>query len=560
MGLVMSPGLVMGQLDIMNDGLNCSAQRIRKLLSCMAELEETGDVLKGESYDSIRDYYQTMHIPVLRGFLMLIEDTIQESYQYKLCIGNHLSGLDYVDEDALKEELENVRNQIECIRGLLGRKNPLSSAWRLLDVMEQTERLIEKKLEQINDFIGASAGCYGGLEADKSSIQRGIECLHEAVFDGKRINYRISNINLYWLAELDRKWIEREIKDKELYIEAMKEHFGFDDETSRILYDLYYRMQQSGVQDLNQKYFAILASFVYSNSVNVDIKNAVWHEIAGTYDEDELNKILETYGVPEGEREYLKPVIKENYDQSCKNEKEGNDYYLKSDLIHMSVICATILKNNSEIWEFAGGAAGWYCSGIFNLEENAGYIGDVYGTAGNGAKLTQDDYKADLDAINLCNRLVCNDNGIRVIGQYYSGISSGEINRASEFLVNLGEGDYKRGVEYLEKQMEKGRTHILSNPTGIWADMGIEATKNVVKGVLNGDKGSLLRDIYTERAKIQINFYKSLINNSNEYMEIEPICLDLAETGSYPTFQKLSEGIVRESMDLLRENIIEKAD
>ena len=53
----------------------------------------------------------------------------------------------------------------------------------------------------------------------------------------------------------------------------MKEHFGFDDETSRILYDLYYRMQQSGVEDLNRKYFAILASYVYSNSVNKSIKN-----------------------------------------------------------------------------------------------------------------------------------------------------------------------------------------------------------------------------------------------------------------------------------------------
>lgn len=249
-----------------------------------------------------------------------------------------------------------------------------------------------------------------------------------------------------------------------------------------------------------------------------------------------LNEILERYGLTEEERKYLKSVVKDNYDQSSKNEKEENDYYLKCDLSHMSIICATLLKNNSKIWELVGGAAGWYCSGIFNLEENAGYIGDVYGTAGNGAKLTQDDYKADLDAVNLCNRLACNDNCIGVIGRYYSGISSGEINRASEFIVNLGEGDYKRGVEYLENQMEKGQTHILSNPAGIWADIGIEATKNTVKGILNGDKGSLLRDIYTERAKIQRNFYKSLINSSNEYMEIEPVYLDLAETGIYPTF------------------------
>ena len=546
MGLVMSPGQAAGQLDIMNEGLNSSAQRIRKLLSCMAELEETKDILKGESYDSIRDYYQTMHIPVLRGFLMLIEDTIQESYQYKVCIGNHLSGLGYVDEDALKEELENVRNQIDCIRGLLSRKNPPSSAWGLLEVMEKTERLIEKKLEQINDFLGASAGCYGGLEAQKAGIQRGIECLHEAIFDGKRIDYRTNNINLSWIAELDRKWIEREIKEKELYIEAMKEHFGFDDETSRILYDLYYRMQQSGVEDLNRKYFAMLASYIYSDSVNKDIKNTVWHEIAGTYDEDALNEILERYGLTEEERTHLKSSIRDNYGLSCISVREENDYYLKSDLAHMSVISATILKNNSKILEFAGGAAGWYCSGIFNLEENAGYIGDVYGTAGNGAKLTQDDYKADLDAVNFCNRLAYNDNCIRVIGQYYSGISSGEINRASEFIVNLGGGDYKTGVEYLETQMQKANTHALYH--GIGPDIGIKSTIQVI----TGGGISLLKDIYEERGKIQRNFYKSLMNSSNEYMEIEPVDIEIAEMGGYILHKKSPEEIVIETGVLLR--------
>ena len=71
MGLVMSPGQAAGQLDIMNEGLNSSAQRIRKLLSCMAELEETKDILKGESYDSIRDYYQTMRNPRRTGICMV---------------------------------------------------------------------------------------------------------------------------------------------------------------------------------------------------------------------------------------------------------------------------------------------------------------------------------------------------------------------------------------------------------------------------------------------------------------------------------------------------------
>lgn len=50
------------------------------------------------------------------------------------------------------------------------------------------------------------------------------------------------------------------------------------------------------------------------------------------------------------------------------------------------------------------------------------------------------------------------------------------------------------------------------------------------------------------------------MNSSNEYMEIEPINLDLAEKGSYLVFQKLLEGKVGESIDLLGENIFEKTN
>lgn len=180
-----------------------------------------------------------------------------------------------MDEDALKEDLKNLRSQMDHLRGLLGQKNSPAHAYGMLEVMERMERLVEKKLEQINDFTGASAGIYAGLENLESALMRGIESLHSTVFDGKTIGYEVDAVHPAWMSELENMWIEKEIREKELFVRAMQEEFGFDADTSRILYDLYYRMKEQGVEDINQKYFAILASYSYGRTAEFDPKNNV---------------------------------------------------------------------------------------------------------------------------------------------------------------------------------------------------------------------------------------------------------------------------------------------
>lgn len=173
-----------------------------------------------------------------------------------------------------------------------------------------------------------------------------------------------------------------------------------------------------------------------------------------------------------------------------------------------------------------GGAAGWIFNGIFNLEANAGYVGDIYGTLGNGTKLTQDDYKADLDAVNIYNRLEKDSDLINVMGTYYMGISNGNINRANEFVINLGKGDHERGIEYLQSQINKNKLHFLL-AGGVFTQIGIEAGKNVIKegGI------PLMSEVYVEKEKVQRNFYRSLMEGSNDYVEYEEVNIGLAETG-----------------------------
>jgi len=528
MGLVMSPGAVMGQLDEMNSKLNQSLENAEETLSAITELVETEDGLKGDAYDSLREYYYKMHLPVLRGFIMHMEDTIQENYQYRMCIESHLSGISYVDEDALEEDLEKLRTQMDHVRGILGQKNPPNSLYGMLDVMERTEELIEKKLEQISDFLGASAGIYAGIESLEIALMRGIECLHGAVFDGKVIRYNVEAVDPAWIVELENICMEKEIKEKEVFVRALQEEFGFDTETSQILCNLYCHMQEQDVEDINQKYFAILASYGYGRTTEFNLKNNVWEQIAGTHGEGALNEILAGYGLTAKEIEKLEGQISDNHQLSCKGDNDStNNYYLKNDLSHMAVISATMLNDYGKGWKFAGGFAGWLCNGIFNLEANAGYVGDVYGTAGNGPKLTQDDYRADLDAVNLCSRLAVSKNGIAVIGQYYSGIKEGETNRADEFIINLGDGDYRKGLELLQSQADDNREHLKYNPAGWFLDMGTDAAGKVI----SGGGISLGKDIYKEQEKIQRNFYRSILEGSDQYLEMEAVDVGLAEIG-----------------------------
>ena len=81
-----------------------------------------------------------------------------------------------------------------------------------------------------------------------------------------------------------------------------------------------------------------------------------------------------------------------------------------------------------------------------DIEKAAGYMGDIYGKKTSAKSeetaLGQDDYKADLDAVNLAERLGYNDDLMAAIYEYYNGIEMGCVNRAREFLNNIGEEQF----------------------------------------------------------------------------------------------------------------------
>ena len=76
-------------------------------------------------------------------------------------------------------------------------------------------------------------------------------------------------------------------------------------------------------------------------------------------------------------------------------------------------------------------------------DELAGWRGDITGEALKKPILGNEDYKADLDAVNITSLMERKGlDYVNASNQYYSHLAKEEYTRASEFLKNIGGEDY----------------------------------------------------------------------------------------------------------------------
>ncbi len=575
MGLKMSPGSVIAELDAKNTGMNQIIDNAKKVLFEISTLEESSDRLQGESYNSIREYYTTLHVAVMHQTIIFAEAVIQENNAYKACICGELGGIGYVDEDALERDKECIEEQINRVYELMNAVKGCSYS-ALLGSLENALHLVKKKLRQIESFLGASSGLYQNIGSYQADLKRGIECLHSSVFDGSRINYQVNHADLSWVNRIEKDWVKRNLElekaFKETFLKNMEEQFGFDRRTGEILFRLYNSMEKSDAKDVNLEYFKLLASFVYTyEEVGYDESvlwqifnfgagpminaeefkepltklekerkltlNDMWHFLVGTYSRDGLENELKRYGLTEEDIHYLEEGINDNYkytsDDSQENQIKYKQYFGKIDLAHMAIVMTAILTPDNNAFLKAGDGSGIF-NGIYDLRANAGYVGDVYGTAGNGPKLTPDDYKADLDAVNLSTRFQNGGNAIEIMNQYYSEITDGTGNRAKEFATNIGHGNYKEGIKILKEQAHRHNVYILEH---MGAEFLLDRIKESPAGItIIKDKLDDLyvpTEVWEERGKIVRNFIHSIESSRNEYETYETVDIDFAENGEH---------------------------
>jgi len=484
MGLMMEPGTVISQLNEMNSQLGNVVSNAEKALCIVGELEETNDSLIGKSYDSIRNYYQTVHIPILQGIILYGEALMGDNNTYAGYISGYLAGIGYVDEDELKRDKEYLEQQINHVYALMSRNKGCFGDY--LEGLNRALELVEKKLDQIEDFLGASAGLYEQMSTYMAFLHRGILCIREDHFDMDSATYDISAIRKEWLCDMDKLW---DVRSKKRFLECIQTQYGFDDETVRIMgniYDKLYKKYPDAVQkEIDWRFTRLMGGLFYDDDEIATIK---WNDVAGCAvdeiasvddvgnptDMTEKGYFTKFLGISEKDYKLLRYQVRlqhaitgkmdrflmpedfakikssqlknlREWRKTCENStgltfrndeeflqfwnENYNRYEGKGDYAHQQITTAAILV--SEIGRSGNLSNIYLLGGDEKVSEYAGWLGDAVLPP---LAFGPEDYKADLDAANITSLMEKRNLTYQdAVGQYYLQIENG-VSRAELFL------------------------------------------------------------------------------------------------------------------------------
>lgn len=342
-----------------------------------------------------------------------------------------------VSEDDLRAQIERVdmlRNRAAAYPRVQD-----SSDWSL----SRTKMFLEERIAKIYEYRQASAGIFTETEAAIQTVEKALE----------RLGCAPPN---WQTAVLDSSsGPQHEFDSKEAFVESMQREFGFDAYTAGLMWKVYEHLVQEDEERrsalaqrwgegwthanfrpvANRRFFAIMASAYYG-----ELK---WSLITGL-DEPTLMSSLLGDEAPD-----LVSAITRQHEQSSAPTSQPTT---QNDFAHLCATAATILKEDGPVDWLAALYATQY-NGVASIDAQAGYIGDAMGTNGAAPSMGPADYKADLDAVNLTQRLKQSNKGLpSILEEYYTGIEDGRINRADEFVRNTG-------WETLEQQREAFIAH-----------------------------------------------------------------------------------------------------
>lgn len=203
MGLVMNTGSVKSQLEAMNTELDAVIKNVSSAEVAISEFNMSGMILRGVAYRRIREVYNEIHIPILKGIAAYAEALRVQNNTYKTYIGVFLSGIGYVDEDALERDKQSLEAQINYVKNAMMTQKGWYSDY--LGCLERALELIEKKLEKIKDFNNSSVNLYNGLESYVHSLKEGIGCIENSTFINATGTYILGQSDMVWIKELEDK-------------------------------------------------------------------------------------------------------------------------------------------------------------------------------------------------------------------------------------------------------------------------------------------------------------------------------------------------------------------
>ena len=508
------------------------------LQSAIQKFSEDKESLKGDAYDSARSFFASVLLPLSKGGQLYAETFSQAIKKLPADYQTMVDSKSWREDDLLdkirKEEqmiayLDEVNQSLSTStmdseeKGRLRRSNV-----ELMRGHHANKRVYETILKDLRAYDSYSGGLFDDLASIDVQLSRGLAQI-ETSWDAKTGVFKVPS-DLTWANYLTAYADTKDMKlsrQEKAFVQTMMAEYGFDAETAQQLLTIkqgidkkfptssqefrdYIFLRVVGAAYYNgfqwnetaghlKTYFynVTVGSSIIGNSMTVEKPLLEIFKELGIKDETDAKKLIYnlrlqhalsnggdtvkkmhesdlssgTNRYEDAQKNYQDAyATTEDFDQfwDRKLKAYSNNGAGHADFTHQSITMATHLNPNQvQLADVYGGRE--------HVKDLSGWEGDTTKNATDKKpSIGEDDYKADLDSVNLIGRMQKGQSYDQAISSYYADLQKDSTLREREFLKNK---DWKQvrstiyssilPLEIMEKGEDAIKAYIESNYQGV---------------------------------------------------------------------------------------------
>ena len=510
------------------------AEAYQDLQSAIQKFSEDTESLKGDAYNSARSFFASVLLPLSKGGQLYAETFSQaikklpEDYQ-SMVDSKSWREDDLLDKIRQEEQmiayLDEVNQSLSSLtmdseeKGRLRRSNV-----ELMRGHHANKRVYETILKDLRAYDSYSGGLFDDLDSIDVQLSRGLAQI-ETSWDAKTGVFKIPS-DLTWAnyltAYADTKDMQLSRQEK-AFVQTMMAEYGFDAETAQQLLTIKQGIDKkfptSSQEFRDYIFLRVVGAANYDDFKWNETAGGLWQYFYYEFVSDPntgqklrtLKPVLEIFqelGLKEekakelyynlrlqhelasgenNDSETLKvnsPKLYETYKKRYSEAYDKEDDFDKfwdtklkaysnngaghADFTHQSITMATHLNPNQvQLADIYGGRE--------RVKDLSGWEGDTTKNATDmKPSIGEDDYKADLDSVNLIGRMQKGQSYDQAISSYYVDLQKDSTQREREFLKNKDWKEVRRTIysslvpAYILKKGEASiKEYIESNYQGV---------------------------------------------------------------------------------------------
>ena len=497
--------------------------------------------LKGKAYDSARTFADTVLTPLARGG-ELYEETLSQlisklpSDYIEMVDGKSWREDELIQRIDQQQQCLNVLEEMELQLSLISamsleRKTSFHQYHaELIEMHAELKRTYEEILEKLYAFDTYSASIFDALADIDTQMTLGLSQIGES-WNAQTGTFQ-AMANMSWATVLNNQYAVKDVKattEEKTFMANLMTQYGFDAETAQIILDVKRGIDKEFPKlSQNERDYLLLltmGNFVYGEEgktaltaeekLNGYLADAMWVNTAGTYYEVDNRLLVSTaedfltyLGIKQKDIDKLRYNIRlqnqissgsvKDYDSLDRklihDYKQGveaiygemttaefeafwnskyQSYANQADFAHQSITMATILYQNPTRF-----------SNLYTLDNEktndlAGWRGDVTTDAFAKPSIGNDDYKADLDAVNITEMMKTGLSYQEATNRYYADLGKGTYTRADKFLEYKDLDDIKSTI--YDSLVPKDYHELASGNSGYYVSKSEEECEQYLK-------------------------------------------------------------------------------